>query len=80
MLALLRLGSYTYSLVTGSQTNKTVVARAAEMFSFRLGIALYYFSFALSFYVSTLTSRCFRDVFCKRMIDLYRWVFRMDHH
>ena len=77
ILVLLRMGAYTYSIMTSSHTGKTVLSLAAEMFAVRLGIALYYFSFALSFYVSTLTSRWFRDVFIKRMMDLYQWFSRL---
>ena len=70
-LVLLRLGSYAYSTVTSGNLNKTAYARAVEIFTLRMGIALYYFSFAASFYVSTLASKSFRQVFRSRMTDLY---------
>ena len=66
ILVLLRVGSYSYTTLTSGNLNKSVDERAAESFAVRLGIALYYFSFAISFYVSTLTSKFFRDVFLER--------------
>jgi hypothetical protein len=52
--------------------NKTMEERAAESFALQLGVSLYYFSFAISFYVSTLTSKYFRDIFWKRINGFHR--------
>ena len=73
LLVLLRLGSSAYSTVTRCDSNKTAYARVAENFSLRLGIALYYSSFALSFYASTLASKYFREIFWKRILSIVRF-------
>jgi hypothetical protein len=75
MLLLLRMGSYIYSILTSGNLNKTIEERAAENFAIQLGVSLYYFSFGLSFYVSTLTSKYFRDILWKRIIRFYRHYF-----
>jgi hypothetical protein len=46
---LLRLSSYTYTIMTSGNLHKTINKRLAETFALILGIALSYFSFALSF-------------------------------
>jgi hypothetical protein len=46
--------------------------RVAEGFALQLGVALYYFSFAISFYVSTLTSKYFRGILWKRITEFRR--------
>ena len=71
-LLLLRIGSYVYSTLTSGNLNKTIEERVAEGFAVQLGVSLYYFSFAISFYVSTLTSKYFRDILWKRINDVYR--------
>ncbi|UJR11815.1 hypothetical protein I4U23_015995 [Adineta vaga] len=72
VLVLLRLGSYTYSTLTSGNLNKTTHEKVIEDFCIRLGFALYYFSFATSFYFSTLARKYFREVFFKRIRKLYR--------
>jgi hypothetical protein len=77
ILVSLRLGSYTYTIMTSGNLNKSINERLIETFVLRLGIALYYFSFAISFYVSTLTSKYFRDIFWKRIREFYRYCQRL---
>jgi hypothetical protein len=50
----------------------TMEERAATGFAVQLGVSLYFFSFAISFYTSTLTSKYFRDIFWKRITEFYR--------
>ncbi|CAF1350971.1 unnamed protein product [Adineta steineri] len=73
ILVLLRLGSYTYSTLTSGNLNKNANEIAAENFALKLGFSLYYFSFATSFYFSTLTRKFFRNIFCKRVRALYNF-------
>jgi hypothetical protein len=72
ILQLLRIGSYLYVTITSGNLNKTMEERAVEGFVLQFGIALYYFSFAISFYVSTLPSKYFRDIFWKRITGFRR--------
>ncbi|UJR27924.1 hypothetical protein I4U23_009184 [Adineta vaga] len=72
ILLLLRIGSYLYSVFTSGNLNRTLEERVAEGFALQLGVSLYYLSFALAFYVSTLTSKYFREIFSKRISDFYR--------
>ena len=67
LISLLRIGSYVYMTLTSTDTNKTPDERAAENFAVQLGVALYYLSFAISFYISILTSKTFRYIFYKRL-------------
>ncbi len=77
ILVSLRLGSYTYITMTSGNLNKSINERITEAFILKLGIALYYFSFAISFYVLTLTSKFFRDIFSKRIRGFYRHYRRL---
>jgi len=72
ILVSLRLGSYTYTTMTSGNLNKSINQLIIETFALRLGIALYYFSFAISFYVSILKSKLFREIFWKRIRVFYR--------
>jgi hypothetical protein len=72
ILQLLRIGSYFYSMLTSVNLKKTAEERVAEGVALQLGISLYYFSFAISFYVSTLPSKYFRDIFWKRITGFHR--------
>lgn len=67
ILISLRLVSYTYATITSGNPNKTALALLIETFFVRLGIALFYFSFAVSFYISTLSSKFFRKIFWQRL-------------
>lgn len=58
--------------MTSGNLNKTIEQRVAEGFALQLGVALYYLSFAIAFYVSTLTSKYFRDILWRRITGLYR--------
>lgn len=77
VLVSLRLGSYIYQLFSSTNLSKTPESRALEMLFFRLGFSLYYFSFAISFYTSTLTSQFFREIFWKRLLNFVRSVFNI---
>jgi len=72
ILLLLRIGSYLYTTLTSGNLNKTMEERVAESFALQLGVSLYYFSYGLSFYVSTLTSKYFRDILWKRITKFHR--------
>ncbi|CAF2816787.1 unnamed protein product [Rotaria sp. Silwood2] len=69
---LLRVGSYSYSLLTRNKLNKIDGEIAAENLTLQMGVAFYFFNFALSFYISTLTSKYFRETFRKRVTEFYR--------
>lgn len=71
ILLSLRIGAYIYSALTMSKV-KTIEERVAEGFALQLGVSLYYLNFAISFYVSTLTSKYFRDILHKRIVDYLR--------
>ncbi|CAF0955883.1 unnamed protein product [Adineta steineri] len=70
-LLLIRIVSYAYTIFTSDNFNKTLTERAIENFIVQSSSSLYFFSFAISFYVSTLTSKYFRDIFKKRIAHLY---------
>ncbi|CAF3663460.1 unnamed protein product [Adineta steineri] len=67
----LRLGSYAYSIFTSGNLTKTLTARVIENFTVQFGVSIYFLSLGISFYVSTLTSKYFRDILKKRIVDLY---------
>lgn len=63
-------------LLTSGNTLKTIEERTIENFVFLLSVSLYYFSFGISFYTSTLTSKYFRDIFYKRLKYYYQYLYR----
>ncbi len=72
LLVLLRLGSYSYIIITNAILDLTVNQLAAASFAVSLGGSLYFFSFATSFYASILSSKFFRKVFYERILFFYR--------
>jgi hypothetical protein len=69
------LGSYLYTTLTSSNLHKTADEQAAESSALQLGVSLYYLSFAVSFYLSTVTSKFFRSIFWGRMKTFFDYCY-----
>ncbi|CAF1166221.1 unnamed protein product [Adineta steineri] len=72
LLSLLRLGSYSYYIIANSISNPTINQRSAAGFAISLGGSLYFFSYAIPFYASMISTKYFRDIFYQRILLFYR--------
>lgn len=76
LLSLLRFGSSTYRVIVFNIVAPTADQRAAEAFAETLGSSLYFFNYAISFYVSMLTSKFFRSTFYEQIRHYGRHLIR----
>ncbi|CAF2698173.1 unnamed protein product [Rotaria sp. Silwood2] len=71
-----RIVNRTYSILTTNVKNNNYRI-AIESFTNELSFVMYTLNFAKSFVVYTLTSRLFFEIFCERIMGLYRTILTM---
>lgn len=72
----MRFGSASYRNIVFNIIPPTTDQRAVVSFNETVGSSLYFFNYAISFYVSILTSKFFRNAFYERIFHFYHRYLR----